>query len=289
MCRIIKGECMNVSDVMIKEPVFIVIPSTKAEVIRKIISHNISGMPVIKETGELVGFITRQDLLESPHEDQLALLMQWDPPCIRPSESVEKAIELLVENKIYHLPVVSAGRLVGLVSPYELLPIVEEKCKDMLVEDHLHSKCIPVWEKMPLKLLPRMIMLTDNYAMPVLNRAGELSGIITDRDLFSTSEIKEIVTKSQLGLSLDDDAWSWEGVKNIMTLFYEEQKLTIKDNNVDDVMVTKPVTVYKKSNISKAAKLMRKNYFGQLPVMDDNAKLVSMIFSLDVLGAYLDG
>jgi len=273
---------------MITDPVSITIPSTKYDVMKKIISNNISGMPVIKNNGNLAGFITRQDILESPKEDQLALLMQWEPPTIRPSDSVEKAIKILVENNIYHLCVVKGNELVGLVSPYELLPVIEAKCSDILVEDHLNRYCIPVWEEMPLELLPTIIKITDHYAMPVLDGKGNLTGIITDRDLFSTTEITEIMTKTELGLGLDDDEWTWEGVKNIMTFFYEEQKLSISSNLVKDVMVKSPTTVYRKSTMAQAARLMRKNYYGQLPVTDNNDKLISMIYTLDVLKAYLD-
>ncbi len=73
-----------------------------------------------------------------------------------------------------------------------------------------------------------------------------------------------------------------------MTLFYEEHKLSLPNIPVKEVMVKNPKTVYERSTVAKAARLMRKNYFGQLPVTNNNDKLVSLIYNNDLLKGLLE-
>ena len=283
--RVIK---MNVGSIMIEDPVTISIPNTRKEILKKLISENVTGIPVVKRDGELVGLITRRHLFENPNEEQLALLMQWDIPKLSPTDNVKKAAKIFMEKRIFHICVVRSKKLVGFLRPYELLRVVETTHSDRLVEEFLGTPCIPIWEGTPLPLIPKMIKITDHYAMPILNDDGNLSGIITDRDLFTSTQIEDVISSSELGLGEDEDSWTWEGIRNIMTLFYEERKLTLPNIPVKDVMVKDPTTVYKKSSIAKAARLMRKNYFGQLPVTDSNDKLVSMIYNVDLLRGLME-
>ena len=279
---------MNISSIMIENPVTIIIPNTRKEVLRKIVAENVTGMPVVKRNGELAGMITRRDLFQNPNEEQLALLMQWDIPRLSPNDSVKKAAKLFLEKNIHHLCVARGKKLVGFVRPYELLPAVESIHSDRLVEEFVGSSCTPVWEGTPLPLIPKIIKITSFYALPVLNDEGNLTGIITDRDLFTSIQIEEVLFKTELGLGDDEDSWTWEGIRNIMTLFYEEHKLSLPNIPVKDVMVKNPKTLYERSTIGKAARIMRKNYFGQLPVTDSNDKLVSMIYNRDLLKGLLE-
>ena len=48
-------------------------------------------------------------------------------------------------------------------------------------------------------------------------------------------------------------------------------------------MVRNPMTVFKKTSISEAARIMRKNDFGQLPVRDAKDNLQAMIYDHDII------
>jgi CBS domain-containing protein len=48
-------------------------------------------------------------------------------------------------------------------------------------------------------------------------------------------------------------------------------------------MVKNPTTVFRKTSVSEAARIMRKNDFGQLPVRDSKDHLLAMIYDLDVI------
>jgi CBS domain-containing protein len=52
-------------------------------------------------------------------------------------------------------------------------------------------------------------------------------------------------------------------------------------------MVKDPITVFKKTAISEAARIMRKNDFGQLPVRDNKDRLLAMIYDHDIISVLI--
>jgi CBS domain-containing protein len=70
-------------------------------------------------------------------------------------------------------------------------------------------------------------------------------------------------------------------VKNI-----QEEIGTLFEGEVKDVMSTKPVTISPEDSISDAARIMRKNDFNRIPVVDDEGKLVGLIARDDIIGVF---
>jgi len=64
----------SVRDIMVRDVAFVTIPGSRDDVLRTLQERKVSGVPVIKK-GEVVGMITRTDLLKNREEDQTALLM----------------------------------------------------------------------------------------------------------------------------------------------------------------------------------------------------------------------
>lgn len=100
------------------------------------VKHNLTGVPIVKKTdGSLAGMITRSDIFSHPEEDQLAMVMGRDPLTLSPRDSVEHAASLIVKTKVTHYPVVEDGRLVGILTPTDLLYEVEKKASGIPVEE----------------------------------------------------------------------------------------------------------------------------------------------------------
>jgi CBS domain-containing protein len=133
-----------------------------------------------------------------------------------------------------------------------------------------------------------MIKLTKTYAFPVLDDDSKLSGIITDRDIFNLSVVDGSTAISDLGSGEDEDVWTWEGMRNIMKLYYEVSKITLPKIPVKEIMVQDPVTVFRKTPISEAARIMRKNDFGQLPIRNSDDRLIAMVDELDVISVLIE-
>lgn len=64
----------------------------------------------------------------------------------------------------------------------------------------------------------------------------------------------------------------------------EEQCETLFEGSCEDVMSKKPITVSSDDSISNVARIMHKNDFNRLPVVDDGGKLIGIIARSDVIG-----
>jgi CBS domain-containing protein len=61
---------------------------------------------------------------------------------------------------------------------------------------------------------------------------------------------------------------------------------TLFDGYVKDVMSKKPITISPEDSVSDAARIMHKNDFNRIPVVDDEGKLVGIIARGDVIGVF---
>ena len=279
---------MKVRDIMTENPIVAELPGTRTEVLKKLVESNKTGMPVVKRSdGTLAGFVTRQDIFSKPEEEQLALVMRRDHPTVSPNANVKDAARTMVEQVLSHLPVVEKGKLVGIVTPTDLLIVVERENPQVAVEDIVRSPCIPIYSGAPLSVALATFRAAKVYALPVLDDDAKLVGIVTDRDLFNQSVVDSNVVMSDLGLANGADNWNWEGIRNVMKLWYEVSKVNLPKLTVKDIMVQSPVTVFKKTLVADAAKTMRKQDFGQMPVRDSKDNLVAMIYDTDVISTLI--
>jgi CBS domain-containing protein len=279
---------MIVSEIMTDKPIVAEVPGTRTDILKLLVRENITGVPVVKRSDKtLVGFVTRQDILSRPEEEQLALLIRRDYPTISPDSDVKDAARLIVENGVRHIPVVEDGKLAGIVTPKDLL-IVVEKNNDMTpVIEIERSTCVPIYEGSPLSVALITFKVADVTALPVLDENARLTGIITDRDIFNQSVVDGSVVMSDLGLSQDMENWSWEGLRNVMKLWYEVSKVELPNLSVREVMVRNPTSAFSKTPASEAARMMRKNDFGQLPLRGARDNLIGMIYDTDVISTIL--
>jgi len=269
---------------MTETPIVAELPGTRTEVLKKLVKNNITGLPVVKgDDGTLVGFVTRQDIFAKPDEEQLALVMRRDVPTISPNASVKDAARLMVDNRLSHLCVVEKNRLAGILTPTDLLIVVEKENPQIAVEDIVRSPCIPIYYASPLGVALATFRAAKVNALPVLDDDAKLVGIITDRDIFNQTVVDSSVVMSDLGISDDEDNWTWEGLRNVMKLWYEVSRVDLPKLTVKDIMIKDPMTVFRKTLVGDAARIMRKHDFGQLPVRDSKDNLVAMIYEIDVV------
>jgi len=275
---------VKVKEVMTENPIVAELPGTRTEVLKKLVKNNITGMPVIKsDDGTLAGFVTRQDIFAKPDEEQLALVMRRDMPTVSANASVKDAARVMVEGGLSHLPVVEKSKLVGILTPTDLLIVVEKDNPQITVEEIVRSPCIPIYQSAPLSVALATFRAAKVNALPVLDDDAKLVGIITDRDIFNQTIVDSSVVMSDLGISDDEDNWTWEGLRNVMKLWYEVSRVDLPKLTVKEIMIKNPMTVFRKTLVGDAARIMRKHDFGQLPVRDSKDNLVAMIYDIDVV------
>ncbi len=281
------AENKKVQELMTEDPIVAELPNNRNSVVKEMVKNQVTGMPVVKD-GELRGLVTRIDFFNYPDEDQLALIYRKDQPTLYPDDPVDKAAELFLDHDTHYLPVKDdSGACVGILTTADMLPYIAEQKIQTPIEEVIEQKCIPVYEKTPIKVTIQMMSLTSIYAFPVVDEDTVLTGIVTDRDLFDLTEINEGTAKSELGLEDDESSWSWQGIKNVMRLYYEESRIELPNLSVEDVMVKDPLFIYHQTEISEAAELMKENDFGQLPVVDERDNLENMLYELDLIRAVL--
>ncbi|GAB92735.1 IMP dehydrogenase [Gordonia rhizosphera] len=104
---------------MVTDPVTCRPTNTLAEVDNMCARYRISGLPVVDDTGELVGIITNRDMRFEVDQSRPVSEVMTKAPLITAQEGVsaEAALGLLRRNKVEKLPIVDGnGKLTGLIT-----------------------------------------------------------------------------------------------------------------------------------------------------------------------------
>jgi CBS domain-containing protein len=140
---------MNVADIMTRQVISVTPETTIAEAARLLLDNRISGLPVVDPGGAVVGIVTEGDLLrrvetgtQRRHSHWLEFLiapgrlareytdanarnvgevMSAEVVSVTPQEALPEVIRLMEHHHVKRLPVIEAGRLVGIVSRANLV------------------------------------------------------------------------------------------------------------------------------------------------------------------------
>ncbi len=275
-----------VKDIMVRDVAYVTIPGSRDDVLKVLQDRKVSGVPVIKK-GEVVGMITRTDLLSNREEDQTALLMTRDAVMISPEKSIVEAAKLLIEHNIRRLPVVEEKKLVGIVTVADLVQVAAELDIKEKVELYLEKETSVLWSEMPLPVAGSIMEFAAVQACPVIDTSLKLAGMISDRDLIKASVIEDTVEKTDMSANDGDDVWMWDRVMQTISKYYTVSRIQLKNILVREAMVA-PITAFKKDEVGKCAATMHKNRIDQMPVITSGGKLVGMLKDTDVLMALVD-
>jgi CBS domain-containing protein len=275
-----------VRDVMVREVAYAEIPGNRDDVLKTLQDRKVSGLPVVKK-GEVVGIITRSDLLRNREEDQTALLMTRDPVLISPDRSIVEASKILIQHKIRRLPVVEGKELVGLITVADIVRVAEGMNIEESIEPYLEKETVVLWSEMPLPVAGSIMEFAAVEACPVIDTDLKLVGMISDRDLIKASVIEDSVEKTDMSADGGEDAWMWDRVMRTINKYYTVSRIKLRDIPVREAMVP-PKTAFKTDKVSDCAAVMRKNRIDQMPVVKTSRKLMGMLKDTDILRALSD-
>jgi len=116
-----------VSDIMTRNPHIIKPDTSLLECIKKFLKYKVGSLNIVDKNHRLVGFISQRDVLWAiVKKANLSKTKAIDISpkkliTISPSATIEDAIKKINEFKIYRLPVVSEGNLVGMLTIRDIL------------------------------------------------------------------------------------------------------------------------------------------------------------------------
>lgn len=148
---------MKAKDILVKPIVTVSSQTPLTEVAQKMLEHRVGSVVVVDEKGRLAGIITQGDfcrhpgrmvpfsLFESPnvlsnwlYPDQVEKvykaarnlraqdIMHSPVVTVSPEASLERVLALMLKHDINRIPVVRRGRVVGIISRFDLLKVMQQ-------------------------------------------------------------------------------------------------------------------------------------------------------------------
>lgn len=276
---------MKVKRVMSKKVVSVSVPGNRESALKLMRDEHISVLPVVKgDTKELVGLLTRSDLISNPDEDQIAMLMSRNLITASVSDEIETVAKKMIENNVRRVPVIDdEGNLVGIITSFD---IVSKALADMdiksPVENYMITTIATTWMETPLNVAFESMKLFGLKSILVLNNNAKLLGILTETDFIAESEIISERSEHSSTVGTEGDKWSWDSTS---VLYIEKNHLKFSDKTVMDVIGDNIEIANEKTKVSDCAKKMKQLNIEQIPITDIDGDLIGLVRASDLLKA----
>ncbi|MFQ6123218.1 MAG: CBS domain-containing protein [Candidatus Heimdallarchaeota archaeon] len=276
---------MRVKDIMTKEVICCEVPGTRDDLLQLIRDYKHLGYPCVKAgTKELVGIITRTDLLEKPDETQIALLMTRDPITLPPEADVKEAVHLLVNKRIRRIPVTTNRELLALLTINDVVGrVVAPSGLETEIGGIMTKKVTAVWQETPLNVLSTILRLARVAAVPVLDEHGKMVGMVGLDDILRLAEEIASASTSTGTATGEFHTGSWDAIDVIKI---EQKILKLPPTPIKEIMTPGVVSAFESSTVAQVAQKMRRYDFSQLPVTNAHGHLIGMIYDRQIIEAY---
>jgi CBS domain-containing protein len=191
---------MLVHEVMTTPAVCVGPDTSLKHAIEMLDEHRITAMPVVNDDGHLVGVVSEADVLRDVvptdrrlHERsvevavatvQLAVtdVMTRLPLSVSPDDDVAQAVDLLVATQVKSLPVVSLGRVIGMISRRDVIAVLARR--DALIEAEVDETLRQAGMECTVEVVDGMVHLRDaesaatlRIARVIASRAAGVVGV----------------------------------------------------------------------------------------------------------------
>ena len=130
-----------VKDVMTPRPTAVSSDAMVVEAARKMLSEDVGSLPVV-EGDSLVGMVTDRDLVLKvvakdldPNKVPISDVCSGDPVTAEPDESLDDVLQRMASEQVRRLPVVTGGRLVGILAQADVARTARPESTGRLVEE----------------------------------------------------------------------------------------------------------------------------------------------------------
>jgi CBS domain-containing protein len=248
------------------------------------ISHGISRVVVVNDDDIPVGMVTEKDLTrklkgkgpqwKNRPIDKISIkrVMSSNPITARPTDEIQKAIELLIKNKVGSIPIVDDDGIAGIITKTDLMKVYTDK---------LRGK----WKVSDL-MTPDVITVNENHSIAHVISTMEdhnIGKIVVIRD----NEPVGIITPENISFAHVEDPETGVSVEKIYFIRNSEGKAKrnvrmVSMMTAGDIMRNHMVKISGDEDAALAADMMIENKINGLPVVNGDA-LVGVITKTDLI------
>lgn len=280
---------MKVADAMTPRSAVVVaeLPGTRDDVLERFQEKSFSAVPLIKQTDdgeEFRGLVSRDDLIERPEEDQLALLMR-DVPTTTQDTTVEELVRTMRTEETRRVPVVNGG-LTGIITVTDVIRSIADGAVDAeaTVGEVATKDVNTSFAGTPLPVVEREIHYANVPYTIILDEDGEMVGILTEVDIITEARVVEGEVDTGESIADEDDEWMWAGIKAVGNRYLPTRNVEIPASPCREFMTEDIVTIPTRRTVQEAAQLMISNDIEQLPLVSGD-ELIGIVRDIDLLGA----
>lgn len=143
----------SIGDVCRRDLYSVRVDQTVLEVARYMAERNIGGVVVLDDDSDggdprLVGVFSERDLMTrvvlpklDPAQVQVSRVMTPNPVVVDAADNCETSLRIMKQANCRHLPVVSTGKLVGMISMRDVLELeLADRCQEAeMMRSYIHS------------------------------------------------------------------------------------------------------------------------------------------------------
>jgi CBS domain-containing protein len=245
----------------------------------------------VKENGDdeqYRGLISRDDLIERPEEDQLAILMR-DVPTTSEDTHITAVASLMVEEGTRRVPVVDGTELRGIVTVTDIVRAIAdgEQDGDREVGELAGRDVNTTYVGAPLTAADREISYANVPYTVVLDDEGEMTGMLTEVDIVEVARVVEGEDDTGDSIADDDDDWKWESIKAVGNSYLPTRNVEIPVEPVREFMTGEVVTVTGQRTAREAAQMMLRHDIEQIPLVSGD-ELVGIVRDVHLLTGLTD-
>ena len=274
---------MLVKRVMSKKVISVSVPGNREKALDLMRKEKVSVLPVVKgDTKQLVGFLTRSDLIINPDEEQIAMLMTSDLVTVKPEDDIEVAATKMIENNVRRIPVADdGGNLVGIITSFDIVAqAIASSDLETPVEEFMIKTVPTTWENTPLNVAFESMKQFGLKSILALDDEGQLSGILTETDFIAESEIISERSEHSSTVGTEGDKWSCDSTS---VLYIEKNRLRFSNKLVKDVSVGNVEVANAKTKVNDCAKKMKTLTIEQIPVIGVEGDLIGIVRASDLI------
>ncbi|HLN14298.1 MAG TPA: CBS domain-containing protein [bacterium] len=113
---------MEVREIMTSDVVTLAPETSVIEARDALLHYRIHGAPVVDDRQQMVGMVSFVDLSAKPGQ-RVRDVMTADPVTVAPDAPVEEVAALMLDQMVRRVPVVEAGRVLGIVSAADIIQL----------------------------------------------------------------------------------------------------------------------------------------------------------------------